>query len=479
MIAGERSSIWRSATLWTWASTGARVLAIGSTLPVVATAFPDNEAALWYLFLTIASLQLVADLSFSSVFGRFVAYAVGGAQSLGDQKIPESAATSRGPNVALLHAIYATSHPVYAFVVAAWIIGAGAFGAWSAGDLIREAQQPTAAAIALGAVVAATGVRLYSNRYTAILFGLSEFFIWRRFEAFAWLTATVLGVACVLRGYGLLVLTVVFFGCVAGSCVMYRVLALRSLLRLGGIGDVQSVDRDVLQEVLPRAWRGGIGVLLHVGTMHALTASVARLEPAATAASYLLAYNVARAIDQLAQAPFYTKLPVLSRLRAQGSDGVRTLAASGMRSTYWVLAIGLSAAALTAEPVLGAIGSNTRFVDGSIWAVLAASMFFERYGATHLQAFMTTNRVVVHVANGIAGFIMLGLAFPLYRQLGLVGIPLAGLIANALWYAPYGAAKSRSVIGGDVLRFEARTSLGPAALLVVSLVVSALVYSPS
>ncbi len=159
MIAGERSSIWRSATLWTWASTGARVLAIRSTLPAVATAFPDTEAVLWYLFLTIASLLLVAVMSFSSVFGRFVAYAVGGAQSLGDQKIPESAATSRGPNVALLHAIYATSHPVYAFVVAAWIIGAGAFGAWSAGDLIREAQQPAAAAIALGAFVAATGVR--------------------------------------------------------------------------------------------------------------------------------------------------------------------------------------------------------------------------------------------------------------------------------------------------------------------------------
>ena len=250
----SEASLWTSPILWTWASIGARVLAIGATLPLVATMFPESEAALWFLFITIASLQLVADLSFSSVFGRFVAYAVGGADNLGDQGGAGSAAALAAPNVALLRDIHATTRPVYACIAGLWLVFAGAFGAWAAVDLVRNVANPVAAAIAGIVVVIATATRLYGNRYTAVLFGLSEFVEWRRFEAVAWIASAILGVGCVLAGAGLLGLTMAFFGFITAISVVCRTLAARALRRIVGAEGVGKVDARVLKEVLPRAW---------------------------------------------------------------------------------------------------------------------------------------------------------------------------------------------------------------------------------
>lgn len=473
----RRTSLWTSPTFWTWVSTASRVVAIAATLPLVAAKFPAVEAALWYLFLTLASLQVVADLGFSNVFGRFFAYAAGGARSLGDYTSAGPAGASREPNAALLQAVHATTRDVYLWIAGAWIGLAGGFGAWAASDLVRGTSNPASAALAGLAAIAATGTRLYSNRYTALLYGLSQFVPWRRVEAITWLSAASVGAASVLAGAGLLGLTGTFFGIIGLGSVAYGVLARRSLRRVAGSAGQAEVDHRVLREVLPRAWRGGLGVLLHLGVLHALTASVGRLEPAATAASYLLAYNVARAVDQFAQAPFYTKVPRLSQLRAQGAPELRAESARSMRATYWLLAAGLVGTALLAPPFLNVIGSQTSFVGQGIFAALAASIFLERYGATHLNVFMTTNRVVIHVANGVAGVLTMAMAYLLYRSLGLIGIPLASLLANALWYVPYCATKSRLVLGGDVFAFERVTSIGPAALLAAGLVAGYLVNS--
>jgi hypothetical protein len=294
-------------------------------------------------------------------------------------------------------------------------------------------------------------------------------------EAITWLAAAGSAVVCVEAGTGLLGLTAAFFGIVSAGSITYGLLARRALKRVAGGAGARNFDGLVLREVLPRAWRGGVGVLLHLGVMHALTASVGRLEPPATAASYLLAYNLVRAVDQLAQAPFYTKVPMLSRMRAQGAPGLRAAAGLSMRATFWLLAAGLVGTALFAPSVLHWIGSRTAFVEPCVFAALAGSIFLERYGATHLNVFMTTNRVVIHVANGIAGLLTIALAYLLYRHMGLIGIPLASLLANAVWYAPYCAMKSRLVLGGEVLAFERATSIGPAATLVAGLAASCLV----
>jgi hypothetical protein len=195
---------------------------------------------------------------------------------------------------------------------------------------------------------------------------------------------------------------------------------------------------------------------------------VARLEVPSVAGGYLIAYNVVRAADQFAQAPFYTKLPSLASSRArQDAQEVVKLARRGMRETYWVLAVGLISIGVGLPLVLQWFDSSVHFVSAKIWAVMALAVFVERYGANHIQLYMTTNHVVLHVANGMTGLLFIGFCFASYKTLGLMAIPLSQLLANILWFSWYGARRSYGSIDVDFWQFERSTSIPPAVLMVL------------
>jgi len=465
---GFFGSLSRSPTIWTWASTTSRILAFGLTLPLVVTRLSEAEAALWYMFMTVAALQIVADMGLSSVFGRFFAYAAAGSQHVGDHGSEHGRRRSDGPNVDLAYEIHVTTRAVYVVVAAVWTVAGAALLAWASPKLLASAGNPATAVAAAGLVVVAVAIRLYGNRFTACLFGLGEFVRWRRAETVVWLVSGVAGASVLLAGGRLLALTFVTFGLMIINVLINAILARGALRRLGLPDGSARTSGDVLKEAVPRAWRSGIGVLMHTGAMHVVTVAVARLESDSVAAGYLLAYNVLRAMDQMAQAPFYTKLPALARYRAQGSmDDFERVARRGMRMSYWTLAGCCTLVGAAAGPFLDAIGSSVTFVDSKIWAVMVAAVFFERVGASHLQCYMTTNRVVLHIANGVAGALVLLLSVVLYPFAGLIGLPLAQLLANSVWFAGYSARRSYSAVPFPAVRFEVSTSLLPGLFMLV------------
>ena len=71
--------IWQSPVLMTWGSSSARSLNVLILLPLIATRYEAAEIAVWYLFMSLFQLQLLADLGFSPTFVRVFAYASGGA----------------------------------------------------------------------------------------------------------------------------------------------------------------------------------------------------------------------------------------------------------------------------------------------------------------------------------------------------------------------------------------------------------------
>ena len=75
------------------------------------------------------------------------------------------------------------------------------------------------------------------------------------------------------------------------------------------------------------------------------------------------------------------------------------------------------------------------------------AIFAERFGANHLQLYTTTNRVVLHVANGVAGAIYLVSLVLLYPFFSVYALPMAHLAANVCWYDWYCAL----LLGGYVI----------------------------
>jgi hypothetical protein len=77
--------------------------------------------------------------------------------------------------------------------------------------------------------------------------------------------------------------------------------------------------------------------------------------------------------------------------------------------------------------------------------------------------------VVLHIANGVAGMLVLLLSLVLYPLYGLIGLPLAQLIANSVWFAAYSARRSYSVVPFGAARFEMSTSLLPGLFMLGAL----------
>jgi hypothetical protein len=172
-------------------------------------------------------------------------------------------------------------------------------------------------------------------------------------------------------------------------------------------------------------------------------------------------------VSLFSQAPFYSKLPRLAELQqaSGGRDEQLRLARRGMRLAYAVFVPGMLLVGFVAQPSLELIGSQTSFVQPGLWAVLALAFFAERYGAMHLQLYSLTNHIIWHVANGLAGAVMVLTAVLLYAQVELYAFPLAMLIANAGVYATISAWHSRRAFQLRLMSFESRTAWPALAVL--------------
>ncbi|MFT3857440.1 MAG: hypothetical protein QM742_08070 [Aquabacterium sp.] len=71
--------LWHSPTFMTWGSLASRLLGMTLVLPILLVKFPAAEVAIWQLFITLYTMQMLFDFGFAPTFSRLLAYAYGGA----------------------------------------------------------------------------------------------------------------------------------------------------------------------------------------------------------------------------------------------------------------------------------------------------------------------------------------------------------------------------------------------------------------
>jgi hypothetical protein len=462
--------LWNSPTITTWASLAVRLVSVGAVLPLVLSRFDTAEIAVWLLFGVVLNLQILGDLGFAQSYTRAVAYVFGGA-TLGQIAFagPVSSATTRN-NVdpIVLGTLLGTMNRL--FHLAAWSFFALLL---FVGNLVierhlSELADPDAGKVAWLVVAAATAVSLRSNYYTCYLIGAGEVALVKRWEA-------AFGLASVLSIVAILVLKT---DCTLLQFVLLQqVWVLVALIRNWWLfaGHVSSMnvlvrrfDKQVFRDLWPGAWRGGLGIAMSAGLIQASGLVYAWLAPASQAASYLLALRLIQAVSQISQAPFYSKLPLLTRLRAQGQlDQQLQLARRGMRISHLTYAAGFLSLGFTAWWLLKTIHSGAQFVEPWIWAMMGIAFFLERLGAMHLQLYSTTGHIIWHIANGWTGVMMLGMSVLSYRFLGLIAFPLAMALSYASVYCPISLRHSSRMFGFKPAEYERNVAGLPASLILL------------
>lgn len=457
--------LWNSPTLMTWGSLAARLSGMVVVLPLVLVKFAPAEVAIWQLFVSLYTLQLLLDFGLAPTFSRLLSYARGGAslEDIADTQRIKGGSTSPSQDaVPVLQQVMSTQRWLYARISMGVTLLFAVGGTLALMAPAQNVAEPSQMWLAWGLVLVSSLIGFWGNGYSAALQGMDQIAITRRWEILFALGQIASAVAVLVLDGSLLTLvaanqTWLVMGAVRNRWLMRRLYPELMLPH-------PKANPLVMSGLWPAAWRSGIGVLMSQGIIQASGLIYGQMATPTQLATYMIGLRLITTVSQFSQAPFYSKLPQMAQSYARGdTPNQLALALRGMRLAHWVFAAGAVGIGVLGAPLLTMIGSNTPFVDNHIWWLLSAAFFTERLGAMYLQLYSTTNHIVWHIANGVTGVLMLSFAWLLFPHLDMAALPLAMLLAYAGFYTVYAIYLSRKAFKFSWMRFEARSAALPLA----------------
>jgi len=460
------SRIWHSPTVMTWASFMVRSLGLIVTLPLILTRFNAEEVALWYLFLTIISMQMLSDMGLSPTFSRVISYAMGGA-NINDLKSPKNKNNGK-VNWESIECISSEMRRVYSNISWYWAMLLATAGTALLVIPISQVHDTNSAWISWIVILIISTIVIRGNAFSSYLQGINKVAILRRWEA-----VTALG------GIFASILVLSFDGSVLGMVIAHQSFVLVGIyinrklsntVENGRFKDfsLKNKNKIVMDAVWPSAWRSGIGVILATGVMQISGLIYAQLAPSAEVATYLLGLRLIITVNSFSQAPFYSKLPLLSRMYSEGKENelIKT-AKRGMMLSHWAYVLGFIIIGVAGEKLLTFIGSNVDFPSYLLWTLLGIGYFSERYGAMHLQLYSVTNHIIWHTVGFWSGGILIIVTILLFSEYGVLAFPYAKIASFTGFYAWFCALHSYRKFGLDFFSFEKTTFIPPLLVMLL------------
>ncbi|MGB0369886.1 MAG: hypothetical protein ACPGN3_00950 [Opitutales bacterium] len=470
MLTGKLAKVWNSPVLTTWASLLAQSLSLVVVIPVIITRLTVEDVALYYVLVTLITFQAVLNVGFTPTFTRLVGFAMAGLppERMADlNSLPSSLEKKDLEDDAVqksLGRVVSTIRVVHKWIAFLALVPFAILAAFFAAEPIANSSSLADGWIALFIVVLVTLFKVFGSQFESVLRGSGQIALVSRWQAVSNF-ASILTILLVLYLSPSVVSVIVAHQSWQVFNVLRNWILCRRWLKRYSIDASQKFDRVVFDVSWPRAWRSGLGVFANNGVIQLLALDYAKNTDSETAATYLLAVRIVTAIDQFSMAPFYTKLPIMNRVRASGDlKGHSDLAQSGMLITNCIFVLGILTVAVLGNRLLLLIDASVMLPSATIWVGIASVFWLNRYSAMHIQNYSVTNHIVWHWLNGISGLIALLVYFLMSEaSLGLYTIPFA-MLCGGLFNASLSLYFSQKVIFGSLLSFEARAT-GPSLLL--------------
>lgn len=446
----QKIDIWNSPTLMTWLSYSTKALTLLGILPLVLRKFSPEDVVLWYLYATIISLSNLADFGFRQTFSRIISFAYGGASSIDiiESNLDLSSEDKLSCNKSLLGSIMGSMMFIYVRLTVISFVLMSTLGTWSMIKPISKVVNTNDAWVAWAVIVFTTSFSFFTKVYLNFLEGLNKIALVRRVETVTSLGSIVTSIAVLIWSPTLLNVVIAnqFWVIVASIRDWYLCKKVDNSLfdEVNKKGD--SIDSVILKKIWKPAWRSGVGGLMSAGVANLVSVIYAQVGNTEAVAAYLLAIRIINQIRDISMAPFYSKLPLLAVYRVKNDmAGLVSLVKKGMRMSHLVFLIGFLGTALCIDFLLSLIHSEVQFVSMDLWGLIGLAYFFHRFGAMHLQVYISTNHVISHIADGISGLLFIFFALLLIPYIGIYSIPISMLIGYGgfyCWYTTYYSYKS-------------------------------------
>lgn len=457
---------WNSPTLNTWLGYLVQTLSLVIVLPLVLHQFSVEEIAVWYLFSSVISLQMIADFGFSNTFVRVIAFSMGGATQIHDLRNYKNNNPGE-PNWVLLKQIIGTMNVLYlliSFVSFLIIIVAGSFALMKSINLLEN---PSEGWVSWVIIAIVSSITLYGRVYSNYLLGINKVALTNR-----WIAITSLGriatsfFVLILNG-GILALVIANQSWNVIRLFVNMVLSHNVLNKKYKTLQSFLFKKSIFKSIWPSAWRGGVSGLMSHGLSQLTGVLYAQFGEVGNVASYLLGLRLITTIKGVALAPFYSKIPEISRLRAENNNKkLYAIAKRGMLLSYITFVLGFIFIGFTGKFLLSLINSNAEFPSQLLWSLFGIAFFLHRFGGMHMQLYVSTNHVISHIADTISGFIFFISAYFLIDYIGLYAFPTGMIIGYLGFYCWYSAMYSYKLIKESFFSFELNTSFIPFLILI-------------
>ena len=402
--------IWHSPTLMTWLSYFTRALSLFVVLPMILTKFSEAEISVWYLFSAVIALSSLLDFGFRSTFARIISFAMGGAEHIGIFHGNE--VLNGNPNWSLIEKIFSAMKSIYFWLSIVILVFMITLGSWSMNrpiNLIQVHQDQVWTAWYI--IIATTVIKFYGTIYQNYLEGLNKVALVRKTESIVAIGLIISSIITLYYGGGILYLVIVFQGFTLVNVIVNFFLAKKVENRRLKRFAVIPFEKTFFLQIWRPAWRSGISGFMSIGLTNLSGILYAQVGSVQIVAGYLLALRIMNQLIQISLAPFYSKIPLMSRLRVEGKkQELIAVAQKGMLISHSVFVLGVISISIFSKYLLDLIDSNVSFVQNDFWLLLSFAFIVHRYGAMHMQLYLTTNDVKSHIADGISGLIFISIS---------------------------------------------------------------------
>lgn len=406
-------------------------------LPVALRKLSEDELGLWYVMTGIGALAVRADFGFSPTLSRGMSYLMAGARRLAPNSTEKGAAV----DFELVKGYVRTVQRVYLAVAALALLVLSLATLYLQ---FRFGQVPQRFPLWLSWGCYALGilVNLYGEGWLALLNGANLVRQAQQLSLAANAVGLSLAVAGLLRGYGLLATSMAFL---CGGLVL-RIgcwLVFRASLPQALPGPAHQFQRQLFDQIWPVAWRSGLvglGAYLIYNTNTQLAAYFLGLS---VAGSYGVSFQLFQVGLLLCTLPTTVRLPVINGLRAQG----RTSDAWQMFLRRHVVGLGLFVLGAMVVVLAGAhllrwLGTSKTLLPWP-WLTLMAIIYFLEFNHSNCATFILTGNEVpfarAAVYSGLAIFLIGCLVAPRWGVAGL--LITVGLVQASWnnWWVPWRA----------------------------------------
>jgi len=449
----------------TWFSLISKPLSVVVVLPLLLKNYSSEEVALWYLFSLFISMQLLADFGFYSTFIRVISYAFAGNKNIENISKISSRKEELEPNRALLKDIIGVMNYTYCALSIVILTVFTCFSFVIASN-INKIPDPSEGWFAWILIIVFTAVNFYSRIFSNFLMGFNKVAQVRRIEgifSLISLIATALAVYFNLDIQWIILLNQFWY---LPNLVVLKFFADRVTPFHFKELTNYSFNKKIFKDIWDPAWKSGLSTLTSHGFTNLTGIIYAKFSNSVNLTEYLLAIKFINVISSFSQAPFYSKLPMLSFLASKGEiETWRKKSAEGMLlgSAFFV---GLIIILSEFGPlVFKYMPGQIKFPEFYLWLLLGIGNYFHRIGGMHSQLYMTTNKVKAHISDTISGSIYLIISIFLIKQYGVMGFPIGLIAGYALFYTPYSLYYSSKIIQTSIIDYERKANLLPLLIL--------------